>query len=167
MEEKISFKELLKICKECSISIFFISVIFGLIYGVYSLISMNWDQYIFPILISPVLMFFYNFLPFIEENSKLISFLLILINFWFCCVVFKIGKKFKKIPVVISIFANLSFFTMVFMLLFNIERNNILQIIILTIAICVCISIYLNIQFLENEEELKNEKQLSLDLEEK
>lgn len=162
MEEKISFKELLKICKECSVSIFFVSVIFGLIYGVYSLISMNWDQYIFPTLIYPILVLF-------EKYINLISIIIVLINFWFCCVVFKIAKKMKKTPIIIDILATLSFCTMFFMMFFNFAKNNSFNAIILVVSIVACSSIYLIIPTIENQKELKkkNEKQLSLDLEEK
>ena len=73
MENNLNFKSLIKVIFECGISVVCISLIFGLIYGLYTLISLNWNEYIFPTIISPIFLIISNIILFISNNLNIFT----------------------------------------------------------------------------------------------
>lgn len=122
MENNLNFKSLIKVIFECGISVVCISLIFGLIYGLYTLISLNWNEYIFPTIISPIFLIISNIILFISNNLKIFTLGVVLINIWISCINSKISERFKDLP---SILSNLSIFSI--LILFGLLPSNFIK----------------------------------------
>lgn len=57
MNKDLSGKELFKIVSGCGLWILFASVLISIIYGVANVISANWQSYILPVIIEPLMTF--------------------------------------------------------------------------------------------------------------
>lgn len=149
---------------------------FGLIYGLYTLISLNWNDYIFPTIISPISLIISNIILFINNNLKIFSLVVILINIWISCVNYKISERFKKTPLSLSMLSIFSIVITFSLSVFNLAERNFLISFTLMFFLMIFVIVHnISLKEVENyndklkkdNEKLmkinKNDKQLSFD----
>lgn len=91
MSKDLSVKELFKIVYDCGLRILFASILIAIIYGIYEVISANWQSYILPVIIEPIM-------TFSSKNLTILTIIWSVLTIWNCCIITKILINKKRVP---------------------------------------------------------------------